>query len=48
MAMCVLLLGWLGPLLDKRGYPSWAIVLKFVGGVGLALSWIIALTNMWP
>ncbi len=42
MAVCVLAFGWLAPALAKRGYPSWAFVLRFLGITGAILSWIIA------
>ena len=42
LALCVLAFGWLAPLLEKRGYPSWAFVLRFFGIAGTILCWILA------
>lgn len=42
MAVCVLAFGWIAPALEKRGYPSWAFVLRFLGIAGAILSWILA------
>lgn len=42
MAVCVLAFGWLAPALEKRGYPSWAFVLRFFGIAGTIVCWILA------
>ena len=42
MALSVLSFGWLAPAFEKRGYPSWAFVLRFFGIAGAILTWIIA------
>ena len=44
MAVCVLAFGWLAPALEKRGYPSWAVVLRILGVAGAIMSWILAFT----
>ncbi len=42
MALCVIAFGVLAPYLEKRGYESWAFVLRFFGIAGAILTWIIA------
>nr|MBR4280658.1 hypothetical protein [Clostridia bacterium] len=44
LALCIVAAGWLAPYLEKHGYPSWAIVLRFVGIAGGILSLIVAYT----
>lgn len=41
----ILLLGWLGPTLEKRGHPVEAIVLKLIGGFGAVFCVIFSLRN---
>ena len=42
MALCVLAFGWLAPVLDKRGYPSFAFILRFFGIAGVVVCWLVA------
>ena len=45
MAVCVLAFGWLAPVLEKRGYPSWAFVLRCFGIAGAIVCWFVAFGN---